>query len=73
MRPPQYAGEIRPRTCSTFPISGGFNEAPAIRGGNRISASRTVALKCCFNEAPAIRGGNPKGDVIRKEGEILLQ
>ena len=58
MRPPHCAGEIEAHEVAGNGRRGGFNEAPALRGGNRGRARRASAFLLGFNEAPALRGGN---------------
>ena len=58
MRPPHCAGEIRTSWPARRACPSPFNEAPALRGGNRQRRAVARRRRRPFNEAPALRGGN---------------
>ena len=58
MRPPHCAGEIAAARRGARTTSARFNEAPALRGGNRRRPRGAPPSGQSFNEAPALRGGN---------------
>ena len=58
MRPPHCAGEIGTGCRGWTAAASGFNEAPALRGGNPRRRATCAQPHRRFNEAPALRGGN---------------
>ena len=58
MRPPHCAGEIISMKLPDISTVSSFNEAPALRGGNRGRGQPVTFRQASFNEAPALRGGN---------------
>ena len=73
MRPPQFAGESRGGAPAGQAHRGGFNEAPAVRGGKFVPLHKFGREYEGFNEAPAVRGGKSERDPIAAGDAWMLQ